>query len=1160
VRLLNVFLLLGAVVLAGWAPLAGAGPSLSHSAPTSAPTPSDLEPASSIRSHPAGSLRSHIGIPSAASRDCLAFRPSEQMPTRAVDRVPTMECDAAEAATFASPTSGTAGWIPGVDEPPGFETYNVAITYDSADGYLLLFGATGGIGPLNGTETWTYSGGQWTELHPGNSPQSCPSSALAYDSVDGYVVYFGGAGSGGGNCSSSGQTWTFSGGTWTQLHPLTSPSPRAAASFTNDSADGYLLLFGGLLASNSSPSSQTWTFVGGVWTELSPTTSPPARSSGGMTDDLSAGYVLLYGGTGAQGMLADTWSFSAGNWTDLNPATSPGSSWPDGLAYDTADGYPVYTSAANLSQSEPEAVWMFVSGDWSEWIPGSGNTGVVPPERLAEATAYDWHDGYFVLFGGSMYTWAPLHDFWSFSDGNWTNRTPAAPSPRELASESYDAADGYLLLFGGTSDSGPLSDTWEWSDGRWTQLDTNQSPPARSEAGMAYDAADGYVLMFGGSDSVGSLLNDTWEFTDGGWTQITPALSPPPTYAYETMTYDAADGYVLLVDEGNQSTLTTSWAYHAGTWTNLTALDGGPTPEPANGLVYDANESRVVLFGTLRVADETAHGSNETWTFLNGTWTNISSTVGPSPSTRDLAAMAYDAGVGEVVLFGGVSFVVGDFLNDTWSFSNDRWTEQFASESPSGRDASSFAFEPTAGTDVLFGGSGPSGTSTAGDCSPQYVCGGTWAWAPNGSPTPFVEQFVATPNPVELGRTTVLTAEVGGGIGPYSYAYTGLPTGCTSINASQLSCRPARAGNFSVTVSVVDSAGNQTSETAVLQVSPPLSIVSFNATPNSLPVGSRTLLSVTTANGVSPVGYSYIGLPPGCTSQTVPTLPCSPGANGTFNITVVATDSAGINASASLELTVTPAGSSAGLRILSFGATPEAFALGNSTTLYLNVSGGTGTPTLTYEGLPSGCASADQTPLGCTPIESGVFPVVFSANDSSGASVSVETNLTVYPVGGGGAAFITAFGASPGTVVVGSPTVVVVETSGGTLPLSFAYPRLPPGCLSANTARLTCTPTELGTFPISVVVTDARGNTTEAGASLTVIAETTTRSPNLSGPSWGLTTPYLEWIVGGLLGLLGAAGLTERALARRRVRQEGEALVRALNEEATSHSPPPERR
>jgi hypothetical protein len=1144
------FLLLGSI-LAGVVVVSAPAVEDGHGAVASslrASSDSVLTPTGSASSQNRGTSMSGSN---ASLANCSLVRPSELLPNRLSDRIAVQQCAAREAAAHAPAVVGASGWEPTPNLPPGFETYNMALTYDSADGYLLLYGSVGGSGPLNGTETWTYEGGVWSQLHPANSPESCPSSSLAYDSVDGYVVYFGGGGWGGGNCSSTGQTWTFTGGVWTQLHPTTSPSARDAASFTNDSLDGYLLLFGGILdtASTPEPTNQTWTFVGGTWTELHPSSAPSPRSSAGLAYDAADQYVLLFGGSGNGygDTYDDTWTYHAGDWTQLSPTSHPIAPWPDGLAYDGFDHVVVYTSAENLSYIGPEQVWTFAAGNWTEWLAGHGNNGVYPPERLAEVTGYDWHDGYFVLFGGTRPGWQPLNDLWSFHGSNWTNLSPIAPSPRTGAAGVYDAADGYYLLFGGSGNRSALSDTWTWVNGTWTHLSTNQSPPAMSGASLTYDASDGYVLLVG--DTGGSTVV-TWEFTDGGWTQITPAQSPPAGPTGQNLVYDAADGYVVFLDAA--ATIST-WSYHGGVWTNLTSDSTTVPTYPTNGLTYDAADGRVVLFGTQYTIGNGAYATADTWTFLNGVWTNVTASVGPAPPARWYGGLTYDATQGYVLLFGGWGESSGALLNDTWSYVGGNWTQLVSAVAPPAREYATLGYDPNPGVALLFGGGIDSSLSSS-DCLAS-VCGDTWEWTGAGASSPVVAQFNANSNPVDINAETNFSVDVYGGAPPYTYSYSGLPAGCTSTNTSLLGCTPTQLGNFSVSVYVVDTAGNGTSATTTLSVVPGLVVTSFNATPARVEVGERTLLSVTTSGGVSPVGYVYAGLPPGCTSQTVPTLPCSPEETGTFSVNVTATDAAHRTSSASLTLIVTSAGPATGPQILSFGISPDAILLGNVTALFLNASGGTGPLSLAYSGLPAGCASANLTPLTCAPTTSGVFTVTFSAVDPAGASVSVEANLTVYPVGGGGAALITAFGASPGTVTVGNAAVLTVDASGGTAPLSYSYPSLPPGCYSADTPNLPCKPTSAGTFAIRVVVTDARGNTSGARATLTVVQSTVNVPP--SGGSVGPTSAYLGWVLAAVLGLIAAAGVTARVLARRRLRGEGNALVAALNEEAAAADSPP---
>jgi len=77
---------------------------------------------------------------------------------------------------------------------------------------------------------------------------------------------------------------------------------------------------------------------------------------------------------------------------------------------------------------------------------------------------------------------------------------------------------------------------------------------------------------------------------------------------------------------------------------------------------------------------------------------------------------------------------------------------------------------------------------------------------------PTITQFVATPAKLLVGQSLALVASVTGGNLPYTYSYSGLPAGCTSIDSLAISCNPTTAGNFEILVTVTDSVGESTSE------------------------------------------------------------------------------------------------------------------------------------------------------------------------------------------------------------------------------------------------------------------------------------------------------------------------------------------------------------
>ncbi len=105
---------------------------------------------------------------------------------------------------------------------------------------------------------------------------------------------------------------------------------------------------------------------------------------------------------------------------------------------------------------------------------------------------------------------------------------------------------------------------------------------------------------------------------------------------------------------------------------------------------------------------------------------------------------------------------------------------------------------------------------------------------------------------------------------------------------------------------------------------------------------------------------------------------------------------------------------------------------------------------------------------------------------------------------------ITSFSAAPSVISLGNSTTLTVSATGGSLPYSYFYSGLPTGCLTANSSTLICKPTETGTFPISVQVTDSVGMILSAQTSLTITLKTLytvtfTESGLPTGTSWSVT-------------------------------------------------------
>jgi hypothetical protein len=264
---------------------------------------------------------------------------------------------------------------------------------------------------------------------------------------------------------------------------------------------------------------------------------------------------------------------------------------------------------------------------------------------------------------------------------------------------AYDPAGGYVVLFGGATNAtffsnGPCGpngddnainaisegDTWTYANGTWTNLTSrlSVSPPARSDAVMSYDPALGALVLFGGVHEQGScenhtvsVLNDTWEFVGGHWSELFPSPSPPARID-ASMAYDASDRVLVLfggfqLENWSQSTTGDTWTFSNGTWQNRTSsLSLSPSPRALAGMASDGQNGAVVLFGGESEFD--GGGRDDTWSFENGTWTNITARGSITPYPRFGPEMTTSPD-GSILLTGGVE----PMDNDTWEFREGAW-------------------------------------------------------------------------------------------------------------------------------------------------------------------------------------------------------------------------------------------------------------------------------------------------------------------------------------------------------------------------------------------------------------------------------------------------------------------------------------------------------
>ncbi len=237
-----------------------------------------------------------------------------------------------------------------------------AMVYDSAHGQAVMFS-------LN--DTWLWDGSQWMPFPP-TGPSGRYGHAMAYDSAHSQVVLFGGADANNASVPTVlGDTWIWDGSLWTQKFPQTSPPPRFQHAMAYDSVRGKVVLYGGMSSNSfSDVLGDTWVWDGTNWTQESPQTSPPALAEHAMAFDSNQGQVVLFGGIGA-GPPGATWLWDGSNWTQAPPqAGAPPQRSAQTMAYDSAHDQVVMFGGYG-SGTVP------VLGDI--WTYGVGATQVVGP-------------------------------------------------------------------------------------------------------------------------------------------------------------------------------------------------------------------------------------------------------------------------------------------------------------------------------------------------------------------------------------------------------------------------------------------------------------------------------------------------------------------------------------------------------------------------------------------------------------------------------------------------------------------------------------------------------------------------------------------------------------------------------------------------------------
>ncbi|MFI5414348.1 MAG: hypothetical protein ACHQ16_01585 [Candidatus Lutacidiplasmatales archaeon] len=361
-------------------------------------------------------------------------------------------------------------------------------------------------------------------------------------------------------------------------------------------------------------------------------------------------------------------------------------------------------------------------------------------------------------------------------------------------------------------------------------------------------------------------------------------------------------------------------------------------------------------------------------------------------------------------------------------------------------------------------------------------------------------------SPTDVNQSVEYWA-VASGVGPFSYTWSGLPPGCNStevVPVHGLWCVAQAAGNFTIGLSVSDGSGvTLTAPPRTLIVNPWPKLLSFTASRTLLDIGATTILSASVVGGSGVYSYSYSPLPAGCPAVNFSSFRCVPQSTGTTTVGLVASDGLGGLVWGNVTLTVRPLPT-----VSAFTPGPATVTEGVPTTLAVTVVNGVGPFTYVFSGLPTGCTTQNHSRVNCTAAAAGSFPIDVAVTDADGAHAVGHTTLTV-----NAAPRVTAFTATPASLVIGNSTVLAVATSGGTGTIRFLYGSLPPGCTPGNRSSLSCTPDQVGTFSAQVTISDSFGVEDNGSVTLTVTNPVVVPVKTGESPAGGLSAFLLLGLV-----------------------------------------------
>lgn len=255
----------------------------------------------------------------------------------------------------------------------------------------------------------------------------------------------------------------------------------------------------------------------------------------------------------------------------------------------------------------------------------------------------------------------------------WT-RLEAPPELGTAGTFVIDSRRRRLIHHGGYDRSFRSLEVTHFLDlgtGTWSRPERAVAPEPRTRYAIAYDRPRDRVLMFGGIEQ-GRLgpMADLWARSsrDGTWERLEPSGTPPSPRADAVLVEDPRRSRFLLVGGWTGSRAPAEiWQLESAeslAWSQL-ATEGAP-PDEVDGAFLDVDRDRLLVHGSLAVADAREPGEWELKLASAPRWRRLPVAGGAQPPS--LCGFTLDRARNRALLFGGYPGGTMEY-NVAWSFS-----------------------------------------------------------------------------------------------------------------------------------------------------------------------------------------------------------------------------------------------------------------------------------------------------------------------------------------------------------------------------------------------------------------------------------------------------------------------------------------------------------